>query len=72
MVLVPVTCPYCHSDQIIKGGQTETGKQRYRCHNPDCPYQSFLLRLILDSRSVKFEDELMASFANCLNLLKYQ
>ena len=23
MVLVPVTCPYCHSDQIIKGGQTE-------------------------------------------------
>ena len=25
MVLVPVTCPYCHSDQVIKGGKTETG-----------------------------------------------
>ena len=31
MVLVPVTCPYCQSDQVIKGGKTETGKQRYRC-----------------------------------------
>lgn len=28
MVLVPVTCPYCHSDQVIKGGKTDTGKQR--------------------------------------------
>jgi transposase-like protein len=31
MVLVPVLCPYCQSDQVIKGGQTETGKQRYCC-----------------------------------------
>ena len=36
MVLVPVTCPYCHSDQVIKGGKTETGKQRYRCQRTDC------------------------------------
>jgi transposase-like protein len=43
MVLVPVTCPYCHSDQIIKGGQTETGKQRYRCQQTNCPHRSFVL-----------------------------
>jgi transposase-like protein len=31
MVVVPVTCPYCHSNQVITGGQTEPGTQRYRC-----------------------------------------
>ena len=43
MVLIAVTCPYCQSDHIAKRGKTEIGKQRYRCQNPDCPPQSFLL-----------------------------
>jgi transposase-like protein len=43
MALIPVQCPYCQSQQVIKGGKTDTGKQRYRCHNPDCVHQSFLL-----------------------------
>jgi transposase-like protein len=43
MVLIAVTCPYCQSDHITKRGKTETDKQRYRCHNPHCPHQSFLL-----------------------------
>jgi hypothetical protein len=30
MVLIAVTCPYCHSDRIAKRGKTETGKQRYQ------------------------------------------
>jgi transposase-like protein len=43
MALIPVQCPYCQSKQVIKGGKTDTGKQRYRCHHPDCVHQSFLL-----------------------------
>jgi transposase-like protein len=43
MVLIAVRCPYCQSDQIIKRGKTETGTQRYRCQNLDCPHQSFEL-----------------------------
>jgi transposase-like protein len=43
MVLIAVTCPYCQTDQIAKRGKTDTGKQRYRCQNPNCPHQSFLL-----------------------------
>jgi insertion element IS1 protein InsB len=31
------------SDHITKRGKTETDKQRYRCHNANCPHQSFLL-----------------------------
>jgi transposase-like protein len=43
MVLIAVTCPYCQTDQIAKRGKTDTGKQRYRCQNPHCSHQSFLL-----------------------------
>ena len=42
MVLIPVQCPHCHSDQVGKGGQTSTGKQRYRCQNEACPHRTFL------------------------------
>ena len=38
-----VLCPYCQRDRVVKRGKTDTGKQRYRCHNPDCAHQSFLL-----------------------------
>jgi hypothetical protein len=29
MGLMPVLCPHCHSDQVIKGGKTKAGQQRY-------------------------------------------
>jgi insertion element IS1 protein InsB len=45
MVLIPVLCPHCHSNQVIKGGKTKTGTQRYKCANPDCPRYSFQLDL---------------------------
>ena len=41
MVLMPVLCPHCHSDQVIKGGKTKAGQQRYKCQNSDCPCYSF-------------------------------
>jgi len=39
---MPGRCPYCQSEQGIKGGTTAPGKQRSRCHTPDCSQQSFL------------------------------
>jgi insertion element IS1 protein InsB len=43
MVLMPVRCPQCHSDQVIKGGVTKAGKQRYRCQHANCSRYSFVL-----------------------------
>jgi transposase-like protein len=43
MIRIAVPCPYCQSEQVVKGGKADTGKQRYRCQNPDCSHQSFLL-----------------------------
>src|ERR671914_1703068 len=42
MVCMPVPCPYCQSEQVVKRGKASTGKQRYRCQNPECSHQSFL------------------------------
>ena len=43
MTFIPVRCPYCHSDQVIKRGKTRRGSQRYLCQNAACTPRSFLL-----------------------------
>ena len=43
MVLIPVLCPVCGHDNIIKRGKTENGKQRYLCQNPECNAKTFIL-----------------------------
>jgi insertion element IS1 protein InsB len=50
MVLVPVRCPYCQSDQVIEGGQSETGKQHDRCQQTDCSHCSFVLEPAYNGR----------------------
>jgi transposase-like protein len=59
MVLGPVTCPYCHSDQVIKGGQTETGKQRYRCQQPTCAHRSFVLEPAYNGRLPQVKEQII-------------
>ena len=64
MVLIPVHCPYYQSEQVIKGGKTDTGKQRYRRHNPNGTVK--LVRdaadrcktLVLQSKTMKRDREL--------------
>ncbi len=43
MVLIPVRCPHCDNDQVVKRGKTKNAKQRYLCQKPDCPTQTFIL-----------------------------
>jgi len=43
MVLIPVRCPHCDTDQVVKRGKTETGKQRYLCQDEACTHRTFLL-----------------------------
>jgi transposase-like protein len=50
MIRIPVPCPYCQSEQVVKGGKADTGKQRYRCQNPACAHRSFLLDLAYKGR----------------------
>ena len=43
MVLVPICCPHCEQDQVVKRGKTEQGKQRYLCMKMQCPTKTFIL-----------------------------
>jgi transposase-like protein len=42
MVLEPVLCPSCGSDDVVKHGQSDEGKQRYKCRNSDCTRRTFI------------------------------
>lgn len=42
MEFLPVCCPHCGSDQVIKRGTTAAGKQRYRCQSDTCGRRTFL------------------------------
>ena len=59
MVLIAVTCPYCQSERITKRGKTDTGKQRYRCQNPDCAHQSFLLNPAYKGRLPEIKEQII-------------
>src|SRR5262245_49620743 len=59
MVSIPVRYPYCQSEQGIKGGKTDTGKHRSRCHNPDCSHQSFLLDSAYKGRSPEIKQRVI-------------
>ena len=57
MILLPVRCPSCQSEHVIKGGMTDTGKQRYCCHNSRCSHQSFLLDSAYKGRSPQIKQQ---------------
>ena len=42
MVLIPVCCPHCDSDQVVKWGTTTAGKQRYLCRQEGCSHRTFI------------------------------
>src|SRR5215813_11772770 len=43
MAVIPVRCPYCDNDHIVKRGKTDSGKQRYRCQDAACSKHTFIL-----------------------------
>src|SRR5215510_3713509 len=59
MVRISVLCPHCHSDQVIKGGKTKAGQQRYKCQNTACPPYSFQLDLLYKGRAPAIKDQIV-------------
>ena len=42
MVLEPILCPTCGSSDVVKHGQSNEDKQRYKCRNSDCSRCTFI------------------------------
>jgi len=64
MVHKLIVCLYCHSDQVVKRGKTDTGKQRYRCLNSECAHHSFLLDPAYKGRSPEVKQQIVEMSLN--------
>ena len=42
MVLEPILCPSCGSEDVVKHGQSQASRQRYKCPNPACSRCTFI------------------------------
>jgi transposase-like protein len=42
-VYMAVTCPGCHSTDVVRNGKSPQGKQRDLCRNQECPRCTFIL-----------------------------
>ena len=51
--------PPCHSDQVIQGGKTKAGQQRYKCQNPDGPRYSFQRELLYKGRAPAIKEQIV-------------
>jgi len=43
MVLEPVVCPTCQSNNVVRHGPSGEGKPRYKCRNRECQRCTFIL-----------------------------
>ena len=59
MVRMPVLCHHCHSDQVIKGGKTTAGQQRYTYQNVACPHANFQLDLVYKGRAPAIKEQIV-------------
>jgi len=59
MARISVLCPHCHSDQVIKGGKTKAGPQRYKCQKTDCPRYSFQRDLLYKGRAPALKEQIV-------------
>ena len=50
MATIAVSCPDCHSTQVIRAGKQPNGTQRYRCQNPTCERTIFQLTHVAHGR----------------------
>ena len=59
MVLMAILCPHRHSDQVIKGGKTKAGQQRYKCQNTGGPRYSFQRDLLYKGRAPALKEQIV-------------
>jgi insertion element IS1 protein InsB len=64
MVLLPVHCPYCQSDRVVKRGKSKSGQQRYLCQNEACAHRSFRLDYVYKGRLPQVKQQIIEMALN--------
>lgn len=63
-VLIAVCCPHCQSEEVMRHGKSSNGKQRFRCLNAECPYQTFSLDLAYPGRKREVKQQIVEMTLN--------
>lgn len=63
-VLIAVKCPHCQSTEVIRHGKSSKGKQRFRCLNCECPYQTFSLDCAYPGRKREVKQQIVEMTLN--------
>jgi transposase-like protein len=64
MAFLEIRCPSCQHTDVIQHGITAQGTQRYRCKNPSCPQQTFLLEYRHHGRMPEVKQQILAMTLN--------
>lgn len=64
MATIAVSCPDCHSTQVIKAGKQPNGTQRYRCQNPTCERTIFQLTHVAHGRLPQTQQQIVEMALN--------
>jgi transposase-like protein len=64
MVLVPIRCPHCGSENVVKNGHYANGKQRYMCRNAECPHSVFVNNYTYNACDPKIKEEILKMTVN--------
>jgi transposase-like protein len=59
-----IRCPACQSTDVIKHGITAQGKQRSRCKNPHCSFQTFLVEYSHQGRVPEVKHQILEMTLN--------
>jgi transposase-like protein len=64
MVVEPVLCPTCESIHVFRYGKSAEGKSRYRCLNPDCQRNTFILNYSYQGRLPEVKQQIVEMALN--------
>lgn len=64
MVLTPILCPYCGSENVNKYGNYANGKQRYICKNKECTHKTFVESYTYKAHDPNVKESIYLHIAN--------
>ena len=64
MVLIPVLCPHCQGNNVVKRGKSDNDKQRYLCKNDACAHGSFRLEYAYKGRLPEIKQKIIEMALN--------
>ncbi len=64
MTLLPVHCPQCATNHVVKRGKTSHENQRSLCQHEACPQQTFLLEYRHRGRLPQVTQQIVAMALN--------